>query len=267
MQRSILPLKFWKSRSTFFLFSGIAPIVKGFSLFVILWFTHANVHWVSSTTAGVTAQIIAVNALPPSEDCKMRVNLLSRKLMNFWGLLWLSLRFIITNPKADSERLMCRPSLKRSPVAPVCPALSDPARSTRFNCDTWTAPSTSFCSRLSIIYDKKKKEVEKLKGIDKWKRFKKIEIKVEHTKRKIVWLLLLLSFMFVSPVRLFISPFCIILSTLLGQSMYSSLHFTKAWPVFGSSFILRRSAVLSNRSLIRSLYISIYETLQIYKSM
>ena len=41
--------------------------------------SYPSVLEVSSIEAGVTAQIIAVCALPPSDDCSILVSLLSRK--------------------------------------------------------------------------------------------------------------------------------------------------------------------------------------------
>ena len=48
------------------------------------------------------------------------------------------------------------PSLSLSPVAPVWDAFSDPAKSTKFRCETVTAtsdPSPSVCSLDSIIWN------------------------------------------------------------------------------------------------------------------
>lgn len=118
----------------------------------ICMLTYANVHCVSSTAAGVTAHIIVVIALPPSEGCNILVNLLSRKLTNTFGLSWDSLSCNMTNPNAESDIFMCVPSLNRVPIAPVCPALSDPARSTKFSWETWIASkSSALASRLSIV--------------------------------------------------------------------------------------------------------------------
>jgi hypothetical protein len=45
--------------------------------------SYPSVLEVSSIEAGVTAQIIAVCALPPSDDCSILVSLLSRKF-TYW---------------------------------------------------------------------------------------------------------------------------------------------------------------------------------------
>ena len=69
---------------------------------------------------------MAVRALPPRDARRMCVNLLSRKFTKPSP----SLSCLITRLKAESEVLMAQPSRKRSPVAFVWEAFSDPAKST-----------------------------------------------------------------------------------------------------------------------------------------
>lgn len=75
---------------------------------------------------GVTLQMMAVRAFPPSDARKIWVSLLSRKLTNPSP----SLSCLITKLKADRLVLIAQPSRKRSPVALVWEAFSEPARST-----------------------------------------------------------------------------------------------------------------------------------------
>lgn len=70
--------------------------------------------------------------LPPSESCN---NLVS--LESLYGIWWVlpSTKAEITFPRALRERLILVAYFIPYPVAPVLLALSDPARSTRFNLD------------------------------------------------------------------------------------------------------------------------------------
>ena len=54
--------------------------------------------------------------------------------------IWNATLTEITFPKADKDLLMFAPSFKRSPVAPVLSALSDPAKSTRFITELFLVP-------------------------------------------------------------------------------------------------------------------------------
>lgn len=63
-----------------------------------------------------------------------------------------SLSCEITWLNMKSERLIQQPSLSRSPLEPVWSSRSEPAKSTKFKCETWITPSSpSFGTRLSII--------------------------------------------------------------------------------------------------------------------
>lgn len=73
-------------------------------------------------------------------------------------LCWSSESCFMTSARVDKDLLMWVPSLNLRPVAPVWPARSDPAKSTKFSCDTFTHPtsaSPSTCSRDSIVWSNK----------------------------------------------------------------------------------------------------------------
>ena len=79
------------------------------------------------------AQIIKVLELPPKAFCKILVKHESLYgTMIFFPLpIALSARVDITNPKTDKLLLIPAASLSLSPVAPVLPTFSLPAKSTR----------------------------------------------------------------------------------------------------------------------------------------
>lgn len=80
--------------------------------------------------AGDTAAIIIVLVLPPSESWSKRVSFESR-----YGMWWVlpSTKAEITLPNALNDKFILVAYFIPSPVAPVLLALSEPARSTRFN--------------------------------------------------------------------------------------------------------------------------------------
>ena len=71
-----------------------------------------------------------VFVLPPSESWSKRVNLES-----LYGMWWVlpSTKAEMTLPRALRDKLIFVASFMPSPVAPVLLALSEPAKSTRFN--------------------------------------------------------------------------------------------------------------------------------------
>lgn len=88
-------------------------------------------------SAGESAATMIVFELPPSADWRICVSFESRYGMKifFLGLLAWSASAEMTLPSDESDLLMAAPSLRRSPVAPVDSARSEPARSTRFMSD------------------------------------------------------------------------------------------------------------------------------------
>jgi len=77
-------------------------------------------------------QIIAVLEFPPKAVCKIRVSLLSRKLIKVFPP-FAELSLLITFESASKLRLIFEPSLSLNPSACVRLAPSLPAKSTRFN--------------------------------------------------------------------------------------------------------------------------------------
>lgn len=88
--------------------------------------------------AGERAAIILVFVLPPSAFCRRKVSFDSLK----GGAAFLPSAFLasaeMTLPKIMRLLLMLAPSLRRSPVAPVDSALSDPAKSMRLMSDDFS---------------------------------------------------------------------------------------------------------------------------------
>jgi len=84
-------------------------------------------------SAGDSAAIITVLALPPSELASSIVSTESRYGTRTGGLpgVELAASAEMTLPSEESDRLMALPSFKRAPVAPVESARSEPARSMR----------------------------------------------------------------------------------------------------------------------------------------
>ena len=105
-------------------------------------------------SAGDSAATMMVFELPPSADCRICVSLESRYGTKtfFLGLLACSARAEMTLPRDESDLLIAAPSLRRSPVAPVDSARSEPARSTRFMSDatSFVRPSSEI-SCLTVI--------------------------------------------------------------------------------------------------------------------
>ena len=83
--------------------------------------------------AGEMAQIMMVLELPPSAFYRILVRAESLYgTMDFFSLpIALSAKILIQVPKTVRLLLIAQPSLSLSPVAPVCPAFSEPAKSTR----------------------------------------------------------------------------------------------------------------------------------------
>ena len=73
-----------------------------------------------------------VLVLPPNESWRSLVNLLS-----LYGIWWVlpSTKADITLPSAERDKLILVAYFIPSPVAPVLAALSEPAKSTKFNLD------------------------------------------------------------------------------------------------------------------------------------
>lgn len=86
----------------------------------------------------VTVQIIAVDEFPHKLFCKILVSLESRKFMNCLDPIE---SLLITFESASNDLLMFEPSRSLSPSACVLVAPSDPAKSTKFNCDILLTPS------------------------------------------------------------------------------------------------------------------------------
>jgi len=85
-----------------------------------------------SANAGLKHVIMTVRLLPPSESLSNRVNLLSR--YGTWAFFRFgSDRALITLPSARRPVLIETDSLKRVPWLPVRCALSEPAKSTKWN--------------------------------------------------------------------------------------------------------------------------------------
>ena len=83
-------------------------------------------------SAGERAAIIIVLLLPPRAFCNSLVNTESRYGTNTFFLpMERSARAEMTLPRADNDLLMFAPSLRRSPVAPVEPARSEPEKERR----------------------------------------------------------------------------------------------------------------------------------------
>ena len=89
---------------------------------------------------GLIAQIIYVLELPPSAfyNILVRFEFLYGTTTPFLPFC-LSTRALITSPKHERLLLIIEPSLRRSPVAPVYPAFSDPAKSIRLITDVFYA--------------------------------------------------------------------------------------------------------------------------------
>jgi len=83
--------------------------------------------------AGETAHTMIVLELPPRAFYKIRVKLESRYgTTSFLPLpMALSAKTLIHVPKTVRLLLIAQPSFNLAPSAPVCPAFSEPAKSTR----------------------------------------------------------------------------------------------------------------------------------------
>ena len=117
-------------------------------------------------SAGESAQHMIVFELPPRAFWRSCVSFELRNGMNtfFFGLFACSASAVITLPKADSDWLIAAPSLRRSPVAPVDSARSEPARSMRLRSEpsSFFRPSsvtvcttrivTTVCARLDVAF-------------------------------------------------------------------------------------------------------------------
>mmetsp|Transcript_41917 Transcript_41917/g.98287 ORF Transcript_41917/g.98287 Transcript_41917/m.98287 type:complete len:255 (-) Transcript_41917:621-1385(-) len=118
----------------------------GFSLMTALFLiflarsAYRKVDKVSSwlLEAGEIAQIMIVLLEPPSAFCRSRVSFESLYGITCPALplpVDFSANFSITLPSADNDLLIAHPSFSRSPDAPVCPAFSLPAKSTKLIMD------------------------------------------------------------------------------------------------------------------------------------
>jgi hypothetical protein len=95
-------------------------------------------------------QIIAVLELPANDFCRIRVSLLSRKLMND---LEPRDSLLITLERASRERLMFEPSLSRKPSDYVLLTPSEPARSTKLSYDSVACGPLDFILILNTVCD------------------------------------------------------------------------------------------------------------------
>ena len=100
---------------------------------------------------------MVVRELPPSESCRIRVNLESRYGMcSLAAPFFSSVKAEITWPRQRRPLLIEIPSLSCWPWAPVFLILSDPARSTKWNLElissvtVWSSPSLA--SSVDSIY-------------------------------------------------------------------------------------------------------------------
>mmetsp|Transcript_31656 Transcript_31656/g.102242 ORF Transcript_31656/g.102242 Transcript_31656/m.102242 type:complete len:219 (+) Transcript_31656:2214-2870(+) len=120
------------------------------SLFVICRarLAYLSVLSVSSMSAsdGDTHAIMSVCALPPKESCSSRVSFESL----YGTCACLSHSAVMTLPRASSPLLICTPSAKRSPDAPVRLARSDPARSTKLKRGVSSLPLRSRSSKHTV---------------------------------------------------------------------------------------------------------------------
>ena len=106
-------------------------------------------------SAGESAATMMVFELPPSADCRICVSFESRYGTKTFlpGLFDWSASALITLPRDESDLLIAAPSLRRSPVAPVDSARSEPARSTRFMSDrsSLTRPSSVMICLMEMV--------------------------------------------------------------------------------------------------------------------
>jgi len=94
--------------------------------------THTNMH--ATFAPHLMVATMTVLLLPPRLSLSSQVRVESRygtKLVDFLLLLLMSARVEITSPSVVNDLFMLLPSAKRAPLAPVLPARSLPARSTR----------------------------------------------------------------------------------------------------------------------------------------
>ena len=101
------------------------------------------------------AQIMIVFELPPRAFYKIRVNAESRNgTTAFLSLpIALSANTLIQVPSTVRLLLMAHPSFNLDPVAPVYPAFSDPARSTRLMTENFSVflPSSTTIYLNSMV--------------------------------------------------------------------------------------------------------------------
>ena len=116
----------WLNKIKMYTWSESTSLTCGWFFTILALDANFKVDDVSSKTVGVTFQIMAVLALPPRDALRIWVSLLSRKLTKPSP----SLSCLMTKDKADKLVLIAQPSRNLSPVAFVCDAFSDPAKST-----------------------------------------------------------------------------------------------------------------------------------------
>ena len=97
--------------------------------------------------AGDTAQIMMVLELPPSAFYRILVRLESRygTTEPFAFPEAYSAKTLIQFPRTVRLLLIAHPSLRRCPSAPVYPAFSDPAKSTRLITDNFSVFVSAVC--------------------------------------------------------------------------------------------------------------------------
>mmetsp|Transcript_15036 Transcript_15036/g.31852 ORF Transcript_15036/g.31852 Transcript_15036/m.31852 type:complete len:217 (+) Transcript_15036:733-1383(+) len=197
---------------------------------------NCSVERVSSkyNSEGVAQQMTAMRAFPERDGCKILVNLESRKLM----CLFFSPRLDMTRESVSRLWLIFPPSFCRSPVAPVCRTLSDPAKSTKLRVETLTAPSSSLDKDIRASPSASKSLPSPSSSSSSSSSRRVLFLRLSTVIRKMVWDLELLSFIPVAATLLFFSPANKTLKRLSNPVTIVSLELTNT-PLLGSSRIVK----------------------------